>query len=84
MNHPFELSAELLEKLAKKDRNLAIALNKKIRQIVEGGETTHYKNLRGELSRLKRVHVGNFVLLFRVRGETIVFEKLAHHDDAYE
>jgi len=82
------LSQELrrnLEKLAFRDNALAVAVGKKIRQIasLDDDALSHFKNLRGNLSRYKRVHVGNFVLFFCVEGELIVFDRLLHHDDAY-
>ena len=89
MTYYFELSQELestLSKLGKKDRTLALAVRKKIGQIISCDEAgiRHYKNLSCPLSGLKSVHVGSFVLLFRVKGETVYFERLAQHDQAYD
>lgn len=75
-----------LEKTMKKlDKNLDSALKKKIKQIISCDKTTiqHFKNLRGELSHLKRVHVGSYVLTFQVREDIIIFEDFVHHDKAY-
>ncbi len=88
MSYSFELSEDLqktLEHLGKKDKALAAAVGKKIKQIInlDPQGVGHYKNLRGDMSHLKRAHVGSFVLTFKVRGDTIFFEKLAHHDKAY-
>ena len=88
MTFKFNISPELrkrLDKLARKDRNLAIAVRQKIQQIISCDKTAidHYKNLRGAMSSFKRVHVGSFVLLFKVEGDTIVFDRFVHHDDAY-
>jgi len=73
-------------KASKKDKILALEIRKKISQIVSCDELSieHYKNLRGQLKEYKRVHVGSFVILFRVRGSTIYFERFKHHDEAYE
>ena len=89
MNLGYEISAKVrkaLNKLAKKDKALAIAVRKKISQIVIAGPKSikHYKNLRGNMSHLKRVHIGSFVLSFQVRGDTIIFEDFAHHDIIYK
>jgi mRNA-degrading endonuclease RelE of RelBE toxin-antitoxin system len=75
----------ILQKLSKKDKNLAIAVNKKIRQIINLDIVgiNHFKNLKGEMSHLKRVHVGSFILTFKLQGGTICFENLCHHDAAY-
>jgi mRNA-degrading endonuclease RelE of RelBE toxin-antitoxin system len=89
MSLNYILSDELesvLEKISVKNKPLAIAVVKKIEQIAALDETTvqHFKNLRGNMKEYKRVHVGSFVLLFKVHGDIIVFDKLLHHDDAYK
>jgi mRNA-degrading endonuclease RelE of RelBE toxin-antitoxin system len=85
----FSLSDSLREKLRhlkKKDPSLFEAAGKKILQIASSDESTiqHYKNLRGSLSHLKRVHVGSFVLTFKLKENLILFEDLEHHDNAYK
>ena len=74
-----------LNKLCSKDKTLAIAVRKKIAQIVSCNEAEfkHFKNLRGDLSDYKRVHVGSFVLFFKLQGDVIFFDRLEHHDKAY-
>jgi mRNA-degrading endonuclease RelE of RelBE toxin-antitoxin system len=91
MAFQYQLSDELkltLARLAKRDAALALAVNKKIKQIKENDSTAidHFKNLRHGLSDCKRVHIGNFVLLFRVyKGQNFIFfYRFTHHDDAYE
>lgn len=76
---------KLLEKLKRKDPVLFAAVQKKIIQISEldSADIQHFKNLRGNLCDYKRVHVGRFVLMFKVEGDTIIFDRLRHHDDAY-
>jgi mRNA-degrading endonuclease RelE of RelBE toxin-antitoxin system len=80
-----ELEA-VLKKLGKKDRQLAIAVARKIEQITSLDETSvqHFKNLRGNMKEYKRVHVGSFVLMFKIHGNLIVFDRLIHHDKAYK
>ena len=77
---------KVLRKLKRKDPVLFHALSKKIIYLSEldiaGIE--HLKNLRGALGHLKRVHVGNFVLTFQIKGDTIIFEEFTHHDEAYD
>lgn len=80
---------KLLEKLASRNSNLAIAVNKKIKQVCSCDEEliNHYKNLRYDLSEFKRVHVEkSFVLLFKVnfQKKLVVFTKLDHHDNIYK
>jgi len=76
----------LLAVLDKKDRALFRSVMNKIVQISECDAISinHFKNLRGSMSRFKRVHVGSFVLLFRVEGDALLFESLSHHDDSYD
>ena len=77
--------SKVLEKLKKKDIILFTAVRKKIRQIASYDETAiqHLKNLRHDVGDYKRVQVGSFILFFRLEGDTIVFERLVHHDEAY-
>ena len=75
----------VLEKVRRKNPALFIAVQKKICQIAQLDKTTiqHFKNLRGNLKDYKRVHVGSFVLMFKVEEDTIIFARFMHHDDAY-
>ena len=68
----------VLNKLAHKDRALAVAVRKKITQIISNDIAfiNHFKNLRGNLSRYKRVHIGSFVLMFKIEEDTIIFHSL--------
>ena len=84
----FIISPELerrLDKLAHKDKTLALAVRKKIQQIINCDETTihHFKNLRGGMSDYKRVQLGSFVLLFKVEKDVIIFDRFVHHGKAY-
>lgn len=86
----FDLSDELREevgKLSRKDCVLAEALKKKIKEVVSRDSETidFYKNLRHPLEEFKRVHVGSFVLKFKVYKERnfILFVSFMHHKDAY-
>ena len=74
-----------IDKLAHKDRVLALAIRNKMTQIINSDVVfiNHFKNLRGNLSDYKRVHVGSFVLMFKVEKDTIIFDMFRHHDDAY-
>ncbi len=76
----------VLRKLSRKDPTTFRAVTRKISQISEldAAAVQHFKNLRAPLSHLKRVHVGSFVLVFRVAGDVVIFEGLPHHDAAYK
>lgn len=83
-----EEAKEVLSKLSKKDPFTAEIIGKKIKQIIACDIQTidHYKNLKNELSDYKRVHVAkSFVLMFKVykKENFILFNKIKHHDDAY-
>lgn len=87
----FDLSDKLkiiLSKLAKKDKEKAIIINKKIKEIVNNDSETikRYKNLKHDLSDLKRVHIDkSFVLTFKVdiANNFILFYDFDHHDKIY-
>lgn len=76
---------KVMLKLHKKDPALFRAVQKKVNQIAKLDRTAinHFKNLKGPLKEYKRAHVGSFVLLFKVEGDTIIFDRLLHHDEAY-
>ena len=77
--------SKILGKLKNKDPMLFTAVRKKIAQLASLDETSikHLKNLRHDLSEFRRVQVGSFVLFFRLEGETVIFDRLKHHNDAY-
>jgi len=89
MSFLFDISPSLekaLDKLGQKDRGLAIAVRKKMEQIASCDEISiqHFKNLRHDLSYLKRVQIGSFVLVFRIKDDIIIFEDFDHHDRIYK
>ncbi len=78
----------MLENLSKRNRQLGMEIRKKMEQICALDEVSidHFKNLKHGLSDWKRVHVGkSFILFFTVykKEGIVLFQKLAHHDDAY-
>ncbi len=91
MTFSFDLSDNLyktLQKLAKKDKNRVMIINKKIKEIISQDEVSiqHYKNLRYDLKNYKRVHIDkSFVLIFKVmlKEKHMLFVRFAHHDDIY-
>lgn len=72
--------------LKRKDKILYQMLEKKILQIASSDPFTiqHFKNLRSPLNDFKRVHIGSYVLLFRVQADKIIFETFEHHDKIYQ
>jgi mRNA-degrading endonuclease RelE of RelBE toxin-antitoxin system len=83
--HEFLIEENLkrkLKKLFKKDRNLYNSVLSKMNEIIGCVDLNHYKNLRKPMQRFKRVHIGSFVLIFKVEDK-IVFYELDHHDKIY-
>ena len=86
----FDLTDELklkIKKLLKKDKKVEI-INKKIKEIINNDSETikRYKNLRYDMSELKRVYIGKlFVLTFKVDlvNNFILFVDFDHHDTVY-
>ena len=76
----------IFSKLRKKDKARFIAVKKKILQIsgCDAVSIQHFKNLKGSMSQLKRVHIESFVLIFRVNDDNVIFEDLTHHDSTYK
>lgn len=84
-SRPSEQLRKTLSRLKKKDHALFRVVQKKMRQIASCDERSieHFKNLRHDQSHLKRVRIGSFILTFCVKGDTIFFEDMEHHDRAY-
>ncbi len=77
---------EVLNKIAKKDNALYERILKKIEEVVNSNDRIeHYKNLRYNLKEYKRVHIGHFVLIFKVNEDNnlVSFEDFQHHDFIY-
>lgn len=74
---------KILNKLYKKDKAKYEAVMKKIEEILNSPNPEHYKNLRYDMKEQKGVHIGHFVLTFRIIGETIYFDDYDHHDNIY-
>jgi YafQ family addiction module toxin component len=73
-----------IKKLCRKNKNLEIALKKKINQVL--GKPHHFKPLKRPLQNKRRVHILNcFVLIYEVveESKTVRLLRLSHHDDAY-
>lgn len=72
-------------KLKKKDHlQYSIAL-KKMDQIIDNPKH-RYKDLHYSMKGIKRVHMGHFVLIFRIdhKEKTVTFEDYDHHDNIYK
>ena len=78
---------KILGKIAKKDKTLYHAFQRKVEEILTCENVDHYKNLRKPLQHLKRVHIlGPFVLTFLyIKSEDkVIFYDLDHHNNIYQ
>ncbi len=77
---------KILNKLSKKDKQTYEQVIKKIDGIINSFDVEHYKNLKYNLKDRKRIHIGNFVLVFKfVKNENkIIFLDFDHHDKIYK
>lgn len=87
--HKFRIEKRLeriLNKLTKKDSVLYDQIKKKIDEVINNYNIEHYKNLRYDLKKYKRTHIGSFVLIFRFdkKEDMIYFEDFDHHDNIYK
>jgi addiction module RelE/StbE family toxin len=78
-----EEASKTFRKLLNKDRVQLEAINKKIIQILS--DPYQFKPLKYPLAGLRRVHIGSFVLIYRVieNPATVQIIKYTHHDEAY-
>jgi len=74
----------IFRKLAKKDKVSFEYITKKIKEIREN--PYHFKPLRTPMQNFRRVHIGNFVLIYSIdeNKKTIIIEKYEHHDIVYK
>ncbi len=71
------------KKLTKKDPNQMANINKKVQEILE--DPHRFKPMHFPLAGMRRVHLGNFVLLFSIdeQRKSVILEDYAHHDKIY-
>lgn len=71
-----------LEKLVNKNPEQHSHVIKKINQIHE--KPGHYKPLSGGFQGSRRVHIGDFVLIYHLKGDQMVIIDYDHHKRFYE
>ncbi len=76
---------KIMKKLFKKDKQTRERIIKKIKEIISSVNVEHYKNLRYDLKDIKRVQVGEKVLIFKFDkiNNLIIFLDFDHHDKIY-
>jgi mRNA-degrading endonuclease RelE of RelBE toxin-antitoxin system len=80
-----ETISKKFKKIKKKDSKHLEIIFKKIDDILQN-PNNKYKFLHHELKGLNRVHIGHFVLVFKInhQTQTISFEDYDHHDKIYQ
>ena len=86
--YPYEnkpLFKKILKKLYKKNKITYERVMAKIQEIINSNDVEHYKNLKYPLQHLKRVQIGEKVLVFKFEKNKnlISFENFKHHDKIY-
>lgn len=74
---------KVFRKLAKKNKVSFEYINKKILEIREN--PYHFKPLRKPIQDYRRVHIGNYVLVYSIneKTKTVIIERYKHHDEIY-
>ncbi|MFH1451625.1 MAG: type II toxin-antitoxin system RelE/ParE family toxin [archaeon] len=88
MDDPYNLEIRdkvdrIFGKLFKKDKVSFVYINKKIKEILEN--PYHFKPLRKPMQNYRRVHVGNYVLIYSINEnkKIVTLERYEHHDKVY-
>jgi len=74
-----------LKKLGKKDRELLLLIDKKVKEILQ--DPSRFKPLKKPLQNKRRVHVGgSFVLIYEINEEKsiVTLVDFDHHDNIYK
>ena len=79
-----ELADKKFYKIARKNKALLNAIDKKIEELKINPE--HFKPLRHSMKRIRRFHFGYFVMTFEINHQKGVVKILDfdHHDKIYE
>lgn len=82
--YSFDVRPLCLKNLKKLDGKEYDRVERKMQEIIENPH--HYKPLKAPMQRMRRVHVGHFVLIFSIdeQAKIVIFERYAHHDEAYK
>lgn len=79
ISHKFQKE---MEKLSQKDPEQYNHVLKKMKQITDN--PLHYKPLSGDLHGFRRGHVGDFVLIYGIEENRVIFQDYDHHDLVYQ
>ena len=79
ISHKFQKE---MEKLSQKNPEQYEHVLKKIQQIAIN--PLHYKPLSGDLHGFRRTHVGDFVIIYGIEEDRVIFQDYNHHDWVYQ
>lgn len=74
-----------LKKLSKKDNQELIAIEKKVKQILNNSH--RFKPLKKLLQNLRRIHIHkSFIIIYSIeeKTKTVIIEVYEHHDKIYK
>jgi YafQ family addiction module toxin component len=71
-----------MEKLSQKDPEQYNHVLKKMKQIT--AKPLHYKPLSGDLHGSRRTHVGDYVIIYGIEDDRVIFQDYNHHDQVYQ
>lgn len=73
---------KILEKIAKKDKSKLKQIEDQVYKITSNPLIG--KPLRNIMKNYRRVHIGAFVLIYKIENEEIMFADFDHHDKIYK
>ena len=73
---------KILEKTAKKDRMSLKKIESQVYKIISNPLIG--KPLRNVMKNYRRVHIGSFVLIYKIENQEIIFMDYDHHDRIYK
>ena len=73
---------KILEKIAKKDKMGLKKIESQVYKIISNPLIG--KPLRNVMKNYRRVHIGSFVLIYKIENHEIVFIDYDHHDRIYK
>lgn len=78
----FEKLNKILKKQKRKNPQIVAEIQKQIEKILRFPEFG--KPLRYDMKNERRVHIGSFVLVYKISGDEIHFLDFEHHDKVYK
>ncbi|KKR79622.1 MAG: hypothetical protein UU24_C0005G0040 [Candidatus Nomurabacteria bacterium GW2011_GWA2_40_9] len=73
---------KILEKMARKDKSGLKKIEDQVYKIISNPFVG--KPLRNVIKNYRRVHIGSFVLVYKIENEEITFADYDHHDRIYK